>query len=128
LGPLTIWTKLATLACAVLLITVGIVFVLWRLDRGILAMQAVGAAAVICFSSGGLALLATRAFPSPRDSVAAIGLGTLVRMGLPLAAVLIAQIFGVPLVNAGFVYYLLTFYVVVLIMDTLLSLPAQLTK
>ena len=54
----------------------------------------------------------------PRHLLALVLVGMGVRMGVALAAALIVQLGGGPLVDAGFVYYLLMFYLVTLAVET----------
>ena len=47
-------------------------------------------------------------------------LGMSPRMGIPLAAFLVVHVKGGPLAENGFVYYILTFYLVTLAVETFL--------
>ncbi len=57
--------------------------------------------------------------------VTALLAGTLIRMGVPLAAVLATQLSGALPPQAGLLYYLFAFYPVTLAVGTILSLPAK---
>ena len=46
------------------------------------------------------------------------------RMGIPLAIVVILHLVGGPLVQAGLLYYFLLFYPLTLAVETTLSLPS----
>ncbi len=73
-----------------------------------------------CFFSGLLALWAVHLFNDPKQVVQKVLSGTLIRTSLPLAACLAVQVFGGTLADAGFLYYILAFYVVMLAVETAL--------
>lgn len=76
-------------------------------------------AAALCCCGGALAALAlARWFRGPDHLLASVLVGMSVRMGVALAAVLVVQLGGGPLAEAGFVYYLLMFYSVTLAAET----------
>jgi hypothetical protein len=91
---------------------------------GTRALLAELAAGVVCLAAGLVALLATSLVPR---SAALYGMliGMLLRMGLPLAAALVWRARGGPLVEAGAIYYLIPFYLVMLLVETLLQAPQQ---
>ena len=47
--------------------------------------------------------------------------GMILRMAIPLAACVVVQLSGGPLAAAGFVFYVMGFYLVALPIDTLMS-------
>ncbi len=62
-------------------------------------------------------------FQGPENIVTVLLIGMALRMGIPLAAAIIARIFGGPLANSFFLNYLIVFYPVTLAAETWLSLP-----
>jgi hypothetical protein len=110
------------------------------LGAGLLAPYAVGlAVAVRCSGAAGLAALSVAAagclvsataamilsycLQTPATAMAAALLSMAVRTGLPLIVALVVRLGGPSLVEAGFVYYLLVFYVLALAIEVPLSLP-----
>ena len=81
-------------------------------------LTAVGVAAICC----GLGAIGGRCVNScfrKRESLIQRVLGgMLVRMGIPLGAALSVQLHGGPLAEAGFVYYVLVFYILTLGVET----------
>lgn len=90
---------------------------------------AASAAWSISFLTGLLALWLVHRFNG--RALHQVASSTLVRMSIPLGAVLIVHIIGGTLAEAGFVYYILAFYLITLAVETLLvsrTLPKQPTK
>ena len=54
--------------------------------------------------------------------------GMLVRMGIPLGAALLVVFRGGPLADAGFLYYLVVFYLVTLTVETFLALGGRVPR
>ena len=79
----------------------------------------------ICILSGLLALWLIQRFNGPDKVVKQVLSGTLVRMSLPLAAVLVVHLYGGTLAEAGFVYYILAFYLITLAVETMLTAGPQ---
>ncbi len=73
-----------------------------------------------CFVSGLVALGLVRLFNGPNSVVPQVLLGMFPRMGIPLAVCMVAYLKGGALVDAGFVYYILVFYFVTLVVETVL--------
>ncbi len=73
-----------------------------------------------CFFSGLLALWTVHLFNDPKQVVQQVLSGILIRTSLPLAACLTVQVLGGTLADAGFLYYILAFYVVTLAVETVL--------
>jgi hypothetical protein len=61
-------------------------------------------------------------FRDPRRLLAFVLVAMSLRMGVALAAALFVQLSGGPLVDAGFVYYLLMSYLVTLAVETTVAL------
>ena len=80
-------------------------------------------AAGICLMAAWLALCVCDRLQGPEYIMPSILVGMMIRMGVPLAAVVISRIFGGPLANADFLNYLIVFYPVTLVAETWLSLP-----
>ena len=78
-------------------------------------------AAAVCWAGAGLAMTATRLFQRPEHALALTAVGMALRMGLPLVAVMVVTLQGGPLASAGFVIYVLAYYVVALVVETWLT-------
>ncbi|MHB0955307.1 MAG: hypothetical protein ACYC6N_01170 [Pirellulaceae bacterium] len=76
---------------------------------------------VTCFVSGWMALHLARLFKGPRNVVPQVLLGMLPRMGIPLGVCMIVYLRGGSIAEAGFVYYILAFYFVTLVVETVLQ-------
>jgi len=96
--------------------------VAWGLG-GLGGLRAAGAAAGCCFSGAFLALAAGEPFRRRRKLLPAMLVGMVFRMGIPLAFGLGVHLRGGPLVDAGFLYYLVLFFEVALITEIGLSFP-----
>jgi hypothetical protein len=77
----------------------------------------------VCLASAVAALLMSHLLRGPANGVAAMLLPMVVRTGLPLLLVLIVRSGGQGLVEAGFVYYLMGFYLLALAVEIPMSLP-----
>jgi hypothetical protein len=62
--------------------------------------------------------------PVPGNVAPQVLLGMFPRMGIPLAVCMIAYLKGGALADAGFVYYILVFYFVTLVVETVLQVGA----
>ncbi|MHB8970253.1 MAG: hypothetical protein ACYC3X_10650 [Pirellulaceae bacterium] len=78
-------------------------------------------ALVTCLVSGLLALGLARLCRGPNGVVSQVLLGMLPRMGIPLAVCMMVHLQGGAIANAGFVYYILAFYFVTLVVETVLQ-------
>ena len=88
--------------------------------QGATGLAAALLSASLCLLGAVLALAVGRWFADPKSAVM---VGMAVRMAVPLSVVLIMQLRGGPLVDAGLIYYLLVFYPVTLLVETALALP-----
>lgn len=104
---------------AAALVVVG--FIAWW-TGGEMALLAAALSALICGASAAAALACAALFRSPDLALLQVASGMFLRMGVPLALVLVIHHFGGPLADAGMVYYLLTFYLVTLVAEVPLSL------
>lgn len=78
-----------------------------------------GAAAALCCCIGAMVGLGMAwCFRGPGHLLAQVLVGMFGRMGVALASALIVQLVGGPLAEAGFVYYVLMFYLVTLAAET----------
>jgi len=85
-------------------------------------LMAAGLAAGICWAGAMIALVLVTVFRgSPNQMVSATLLGMLFRMGLPLGAGLLLTQAGGPLADAGLFGMILVFYLVGLVVETVLS-------
>jgi hypothetical protein len=84
-------------------------------------------AAGLCLTSAAAALLISHALRdpanSPANSVVGMLLPMMVRTGLPLVLALVVRTRGPGLVEAGFVYYLIGFYLLAWVVALPMSLP-----
>jgi len=84
-----------------------------------------------CCVGGLLALWLVRFFPGPQSLMSRVLLGMFARTGVPLLVCAMVYIQGGRLAEAGFVYYLLAFYFVMLVVETVLLVgegPAPVTE
>ena len=91
------------------------------------ALAALAAALIVCVASI-LGLVLGELFRGPNEALMKLVFGMTVRMSLPLGACMVVCLNGGPLAAAGFVYYVLGFYLVALPIDTLLSVAAVAPK
>jgi hypothetical protein len=87
------------------------------------AVAAATLAAFLCWTGGTSALVLGGMLRGPQLALYALLTGLFVRMGIPLAFGFAIQLRGGPLVEVGFIYYLLIFYLISLAVETWLSLP-----
>jgi hypothetical protein len=91
-------------------------------SHGLNGIIAAGLAGAICWSGAMIALVLVGVFRnSPNQMVSATLLGMLFRMGLPLGAGLFLTNAGGPLAEAGLVRMILVFYLIGLVVETILS-------
>jgi hypothetical protein len=95
----------------------------WKYPQaGSTGIWAAGVAAAICLAGPLIALLLTAKFrSSPHAAVSGVLLGTLMRLGLPLAALVFFQEQGGPLVQAGVIGCILAIYPVTLLTSVALE-------
>lgn len=117
------WTvQSAAIAGAVLLTGSAVAPVaIWHAGKGGLVAAVVAAA--VCLTGAEVALLLGRRFREPHRAWIAFTIGMVPRMGVPLVAALIANFSAGPLVDCGFLYYLILFYFVTLGLETAVSAP-----
>ena len=82
------------------------------------------AAAVVGFASI-LGMAFGEMFHGPNEAITKLLFGMIIRMAIPLVACLLVLATGSPLMNTGFVFYVLAFYMAALPIDTMLSLAQQ---
>lgn len=92
---------------------------------GVMAVTAAALAAGLCLLGAGSALFIGDRLRGPHIALAALLLGMILRMGLPLTAGLIIHLHGGPLAQAGLLWYLVVFYPITLTVGTILSLPPK---
>jgi hypothetical protein len=93
----------------------------WPVD-GSLGLAAATLAATVCLAASSLSLLLAGLLRGPELAQVSILAGMFLRMGLPLALVVVSVWRGGPLTEAGVVYYTLGFYLLTLVVETVLSL------
>lgn len=112
------------LACLLLAVVVALAAAgagYWAFARrGSLGATAVGVAAVTCWLAATAALLLTGSLRNTPHAVSGILGGTLVRMLLPLAVAVGCQVSAPAITQAGLFGYLLLFFLLTLVVETLL--------
>jgi hypothetical protein len=93
-----------------------------RLD-GSLGLAAAAVAAGLCLLGAAAALAIADRLRRSGEILAALWLGTALRIGVPFVAGMAIHLRGGPLAQAGLLWYLLGFYLVALATGTILSLP-----
>jgi len=118
--------------CAVLFISLVLVgLVAWPLAfnfKGNGGLAAALVAAGICLVAGMLSLMANEAFRGPQFVMHHVLFGITIRMGIPLVACMWIYYNGGTLAEGGLVYYLLVFYLVTLLVETMLATKQQLSE
>ena len=113
-------------ACGTLTLALLVVFPLFawygHSRHGMLGVQAATVAGSICWAGGMLALLAVVVVRGSQKVLHGALLGMIFRMGLPLGAGVVLTSQGGDLANAGVFGMILGFYLVTLVVETLLSL------
>lgn len=123
----TRWPRLSLAAsCTALVATVVVAYLLIaplaaRVYGG-MAWWSAGTAALVCGICATLALLISGLVRNPRSSVVAVLGGVLIRMGAPLAIGTYVTSHGGALADAGFFGMIFAFYLITLVVETLLSL------
>lgn len=79
-------------------------------------------AGLVCWVGASAALAIAGLFTNPQQATVGLLLGMFFRMGLPLGAGFLFSMQGGPLVEAGLLGILVTYYLVALVAETLLSL------
>ena len=115
-----------TFACVLLSLSLLLVYPVIGVyaynKHGSNGLIAAGLAGAICWSGAMIALVLVGVFrKSPNQIVSATLLGMLFRMGLPLIAGLVITSAGGPLADAGLFGMILVFYLVGLVVETILS-------
>ena len=106
------WIAAATLGCWVLAGPVA------YLVSGSVGLLASGAAGLCCSLGAFGTLMLTHWFRGPTGLLPRVLGGMFIRMAVPLAAAMGVQLSQSPLADAGFLYYLLMFYLVTLAVET----------
>jgi hypothetical protein len=116
----------ATARLFVLLAAMTVLFALvapiaWYV-AGQMGIIAATVAALACLLGGAAALVAGEFLRDEKAAAARMMVEMLLRMGLPLATCIVVFLKGRPLIDAGFAFYLLAFYLPLLTVEILLSL------
>jgi len=108
------------------LIAAGVVLPLgWTITHNLMGLTAGAAAGGVCLLAAWIALFLVEPHRKPEDMLALVLMGIVIRMGIPLIAALAVFFQRGPLADAGFLYYLIVFYLVTLSTETFLSLPIE---
>ena len=97
----------------------------WAISGNRTGLFAGAAAGGVCLLAAWTALGLSEPLRRPMYMLAQLFVGMLIRMGIPLAAALAVYFRGGPLADAGFLYYVVLFYPVMLVAETFLVLPAR---
>lgn len=111
-------------AASLLLVGCAVLPVAWALG-GIAGLAGAGLAMLICLVCGVLAVVVTSLFDRPEMVLQQVVFGMGIRTVLPLAVCGVVSYRGGWLMEGGMVFYLLIFYFVVLLADTLVLLLRQ---
>lgn len=91
--------------------------------RGGAGLAAAAVAAGVCLFGAAAALCVCRCFSDPGTAWIGVLAAMMPRMGIPMGFALLLYGLGGPLMEAGFLYYLIVFYPLTLAVETMLSLP-----
>ena len=114
-----------TLVGALLFVGIASTPIAYRAD-GADGLLAAGVAVAIVLLAGMGALAVNELCRSPEMVIPRVLGGMMLRMGVPLAAAMAIYYRGGPIAGAGFIYYLLVFYFVMLVVETVITLPEAL--
>jgi hypothetical protein len=104
----------------------GIPTLWWAwVHSGNTGLWAAGAAAGLCLLGAWLALPCTAWIQDPQRMLIGLFLGMGIRSGVPLGLGFCLYLLEPPLAKAGFLYYLVIFYLPLLILETYMSLPKR---
>jgi len=114
--------KLLLVAVALACLVVGLPIAYW--SSGSDGVVAAVFASLVCLLAVMAAETSSTLFAGLADVTLRTGLAMLPRMGIPLGFLIVVYSRGGPLVEAGIVFYLLPFYLVVLTAETLLTVSS----
>lgn len=114
-------TGQSMLVCSSLLLAALVVVPCGYLARGWAGVLSASVAGATCLVGGLLAWMLVGLLNGPSNMVPRVLLGMFPRMGLPLAACMVVYLQNGALAAAGFVYYILAFYFVILVVETILQ-------
>lgn len=104
------------------MVLVGLPLIVVAYDQqGVDGALAAVAGGATCLSGGLLALGVVNLFAGPQWVLAGMMIGMFLRAGLPLAVAVLVQLGGGRFAEAGFLWYLVPFYLVALAADTVLT-------
>ena len=95
------------------------------LRGGVDGVKSAGVAALVCWVAATAALLVSGSVKQSPSGVAGILLASALRFGLPLAAAILLQSGGGNFAEAGFLSWIVLFYLITLAVETTLSLLLQ---
>jgi hypothetical protein len=116
-----IFARSAALLIFEIAIFAGITPFLWMYGPA-RSIVAAGAAAGVCTGGALLAIWIDHFFSDQKFALSTLLIGMSINMGIPLALALAVQFQDGPMRQAGFIYYLLFFYLLTLSARTILSL------
>jgi hypothetical protein len=103
-----------------LLVLLGPLIAYWG---GTFALAAAVLAAILCWTGAAVSLAIANRLRRPNQLLAALYIGMIPRIGIPLGSGLAIHLIGGPLAQAGTLYYVLIFYPMTLIVETALRIP-----
>ena len=112
-----------TLLVAVMLVAYAGVFCFARDRGGAAGLVAASLAGGVCLASAVTALLMSHSMSGPASGAIGMLLPTFARTAPPLILALLVRLRGQALVETGFVYYLIGFYLLALVVELPMSLP-----
>lgn len=119
------WAKSLTgqsmLVCGSLLLAALVIVPCGYVAHGWAGVFSASVAGATCLVGGLLAWMLVGLLNGPSNMVPRVLLGMFPRTGLPLAVSMVVYLKGGALAEAGFVYYILAFYFVILVVETLLQ-------
>ncbi len=116
-----VWKRVAILLASTVLLVLALWPVAWT-TRGTKGCAALALASVICAAGGVLAMLVGERFRGPHYALAQVGVGSMSRMGIALAAGLNVARRDEQMVRAGFVFYLIVAFLLLLLVDVMLTM------
>ena len=122
LGPRGLVTRVSVLF-VVMLGTFLLASPVAYFTAGKLGVIACFLATAVCLIAGKAALLTSHGLRLTHLNLYGLLIGMSLRMFLPLASVALVFIYR-PLLDAGMIYYLIVFYMIMLVVDVVLHLPS----
>jgi hypothetical protein len=124
LRPSSVWFRALLIFGATLLCGIPTLWWAWQ-HAGSDGLKAAGMAGGLCLLGAWLALPCTVWMQDPQRMMVGLLLGMGIRSSVPLGIGFLVYLLNPPLAKAGFLYYLVVFYIPLLILETYLALPPR---